>query len=63
MTEEQINQVTTHILNGLNTDGGHHKQYELEMALVALRGQEWVDQHKKDIEEEGVYCVWDEGIP
>ena len=59
--KKQIEEVTTHLINGLSIDGAHHKQYDLEQALIALRGQEWVDKKKVDLAKEDYY--WDEGIP
>ena len=66
ITKKQIKEVTTHIINGLHTGGGHHKQWDLEQALIALRGQKWVDKYKKDhkeIDGDVEYDCWKEGIP
>lgn len=61
--EPKVEEAIEHILNGLNTDGAHHKQWDLEQALISLVGQERVDQMKLEIIEEGIYGVWEPGIP
>ena len=44
------------ILEGLLTDGVHHKQYTLEVVLRMLCEDSWVDEAKKELQ-------WEEGIP
>lgn len=44
------------LLLGLITDGSHHKQYYLELALRALCEKEHVEEVKKEFD-------WEEGIP
>ena len=44
------------IIYGLQTDGGHHKQYTLEVVLRMICEDEWVDKAKD-------YFKWEEGIP
>lgn len=73
MRKINIDEAITHILNGLTTDGAHHKQHDLEQALIALKGidwvesQMWVDEEGNVIDEEKtveeVYRRWEEGIP
>ena len=43
------------LLSGLNTDGGHHKQWALEMALFKLVGEEEYTRLKEKHQ-------WEEGI-
>lgn len=78
LSKKQIKKVTKHILNGLMTDGGHHKQWDLEQALIALRGKDWVNRHRyvcydadgnervvedPDNCDEDTWERWEEGIP
>jgi len=44
------------LLNGLMTDGAHHKQYVLESALRLICEDSWVDEAKEELE-------WEDGIP
>ena len=44
------------LLNGLNTDGGHHKQYEMEEALRLICGDRWTNEAKEEFQ-------WENGIP
>jgi hypothetical protein len=44
------------LLQGLTTDGAHHKQYYLEQALRALCKDEYVDETKRALQ-------WQDGIP
>lgn len=48
--------IVKEILEGLLTDGSHHKQYTLEMVLRMLCDDSWVDEAKKELQ-------WEEGIP
>ena len=43
------------LLEGLMTDGGHHKQYYMEQALRALLGDTFVDRSKARLQ-------WEEGL-
>ena len=53
-----------HILNGLVIDGAHHKQWDMEQALIALKGKEWVEENNiDDSNPDDIYPLWDEGIP
>jgi predicted transcriptional regulator len=61
MSLKRIEAITQHILNALLTDGAHHKQYDLELALRDLHGEEWVAEKKKELASEDYY--WEEGIP
>jgi len=42
--------------DALYTDGGHHKQYYIEQALITLTSEEYVKKEKEE-------CEWEEGIP
>lgn len=60
-----VEKAIKHILQGLYTDGAHHKQYDLEMALEALTGKT-VESYIREIEGEEhieVYGLPEEGIP
>lgn len=58
-----INRAVNNLLNGLMTDGGHHKQWYLEQALCELKGKDWV-QANNTVDEDGeTYSAWEEGIP
>lgn len=46
--EEAIAEMKEALLEGLTTDGAHHKQYSLEQALLHLVGS---DEYSKLIEE------------
>ena len=48
--------IVKEILEGLLTDGSHHKQYTLETVLRMLCEDSWVDEAKKELQ-------WEEGIP
>jgi len=54
--DEIIEEARVALLDGLTTDGEHHKQYYLEKVFRLLCGDEHVDK-EKSIEE------WEEGIP
>jgi hypothetical protein len=56
MTEQQMTEIADAIVDGLTTDGAHHKQECLERALEALLGKE---NAKKVRESVG----WEPGIP
>lgn len=59
--EIPVHEVVTHILSGLYTDGAHHKQWALEMALDALLGP--IEAEKlREKEAAEVGWAWDEGI-
>lgn len=49
------------ILDGLYTDGGHHKQWALEEALKALLTPKQLER-LKDREDEANDGLWEEGI-
>lgn len=68
-----IEEAVIHLINGLTTDGAHHKQWDMEQALIALKGKEWVNTNRW-VDENGdvveqftrdqeVYERWEEGIP
>lgn len=52
----KLNQVTVALLNGLTTDGAHHKQYYLEQALSELVEPEWIEKAREEFQ-------WEKGIP
>ena len=49
-------QITDILLDGLVTDGGHHKQFQIEMVLLRLVGETEFKRLKNEFE-------WDDGIP
>ncbi len=51
-----LNKVVQSLIEGLVTDGAHHKQFALERALSLLCTKRWIDSA---IEHYG----WEEGIP
>ena len=53
---ELRDEVVKALLEGLTTDGAHHKQYWLEQAFRALCEDEYVDKAKREVE-------WETGIP
>jgi len=53
MTELYLQKITSHLIEGLTTDGAHHKQYHLEEALRLLVEEEF-EETKKD-------WGWDDG--
>jgi hypothetical protein len=55
MTLKTLSDVVTSLLNGLVTDGAHHKQYYLELALKNLVTDEYLEQCRLELQ-------WDEGI-
>lgn len=61
LTQEQFNKVTSYLVNGLLVDGAHHKQYNLEQALLILCGETWVNNKKRELASGNYY--WEEGIP
>jgi len=56
LNTKKLDLVTTELLNGLITDGGHHKQWHLENALKILPGSEFYDEAKDEFR-------WEDGIP
>ena len=54
--EWHFDNIVKEIMEGLLTDGSHHKQYTLEMVLRMLCDDNWVDEAKKELQ-------WEEGIP
>ena len=56
LNAERLDDITNTLINGLITDGAHHKQWYLERALQLLAG----DDFYKDAETE---FEWEEGIP
>lgn len=44
------------IIDGLQTDGGHHKQWYLEQILIELVGKKKIKEMKE------YYGDWEEGI-
>ena len=52
----KLDAVVKELLDGLTTDGGHHKQYSLESALLALTGKKFVEDARKEFQ-------WESGIP
>lgn len=56
LLKEQLDKVVKTLLEGLTTDGGHHKQFYLETALRQLCTDEWTDKAKEHFQ-------WEEGIP
>lgn len=53
---KRLDEAIACLLMGLQTDGGHHKQYEMEKALELICGEAWVVDAKKEFE-------WEPGIP
>jgi len=56
MNKVLADEVVKHLLNGLITDGAHHKQWELEQAFRALCTDDYVDKAKQEFQ-------WEDGIP
>lgn len=54
--QDKIEQAVKEILDGLTTDGAHHKQYALEQALLLLTTPAFVQQQRDAY-------GWEEGIP
>lgn len=59
--QAKVEEAVIHLLNGLHTDGAHHKQWDMEQALLSLVGKERVEEIKKAESEDD--CYWEEGIP
>lgn len=55
-TEFELNEIEVALVNGLQTDGGHHKQYYLEKALRWVIGPDALDELKERED-------WEDGIP
>lgn len=54
--EACVDMAIQELLQALETDGAHHKQYYIEEALGHLCGDEWVDTEKSKRR-------WVDGIP
>lgn len=54
--DQCLEKAVSHIVDGLTTDGAHHKQWHLEQALRQLIDNRLVDMAKKKM-------GWEEGIP
>lgn len=50
------------ILDGLMTDGGHHKQWYLEQVLLSLLGEGGVNKKREELVAEYGWA-WELGIP
>lgn len=50
-----LDRVTALLIEGLITDGGHHKQYYMEEALEELTGEKFYGEAKEEFQ-------WEEGI-
>lgn len=50
---ESLDRVTCLLMDGLQTDGGHHKQWYLEEALHELTGDKFYRDAKQEFEWEG----------
>jgi hypothetical protein len=70
--EKVVEEAVNHLIGGLITDGGHHKQWDMEQALLSLMGEEWVEANKwvdeggeivPEANDEEVYERWEPGIP
>ena len=67
----KIEDAVDHIINGLTIDGAHHKQWDMEQALIALKGKAWVEKNrwvnedgeKASSKDKEVFPRWEEGIP
>lgn len=53
--DEQMRNITSVLIEGLNTDGAHHKQWALEQALKMLVQDELFDECKTSWQ-------WERGI-
>jgi hypothetical protein len=51
-----VDQIVSRVLDGLTTDGGHHKQHYLEDALKLLVGESRFFQLKNEL-------GWEDGRP
>lgn len=51
-----FNDITKTLLEGLVTDGAHHKQYALEKILRIICEDAWVDKVKDEFK-------WEDGFP
>jgi hypothetical protein len=60
----KLQEVKEELLNGLCTDGGHHKQYSLEQVFTLLFGEEALEEERWHVEEDGSkWERWESGIP
>ncbi len=53
---QNYDEIVKELLNGLMTDGGHHKQHSIETTLRLICDDSWVDEAKQEL-------GWDDGIP
>ena len=58
----QLIYIQEQVLLGLNTDGGHHKQYYLERAYKAILGI-FGDNDGKEFENAKNHYQWESPIP
>jgi len=54
--EKALDETAALLIEGLMTDGAHHKQAAMEGALRAFCGDKFVDGAKEEFQ-------WEEGIP
>jgi len=54
--KEAIEELKFNLIEGLTTDGAHHKQYYLEFALLELVGTEMLEELRREHN-------WEEGVP
>jgi len=53
---QHFDEVVKELINGLMTDGAHHKQGALESVLRMICEDSWVDEAKDELQ-------WEDGIP
>ena len=56
LREIHLDKIVHTLIEGLLTDGGHHKQFYLEEALRLFCCESWVDEANSELE-------WEDGIP
>ena len=54
--QKHRNEIASVLINGLTTDGAHHKQYALDRALMRIFDDAFYEDAKKEFK-------WEEGIP
>ena len=53
---KELDKALVVLIEGLQTDGAHHKQWAMEQALAFICGDDWLEKAREEFQ-------WEEGIP
>ena len=53
---KELDKALVVLIEGLQTDGAHHKQWAMEQALAFICGNDWLEKARAEFQ-------WEEGMP